>query len=300
MHKGAKKDYYEVLCISKTATTEEVKKAYKKLAIKWHPDKNPGKEKEAEEMFKVIAEAYAVLSDPKKRQNFDKYGTADPNGGGSRSSNANFGDFGGFGGFDDFAGFGFGGKSAFGGSFSEFSFERAEEIFREAFGDDFDTGFGRSKPQQRGTYKSHKSMGNHPPKGFFDDDDFFGGSRMGMGGMGMGSLLKNFGFGKDPFANDDFFGGGFGQMHSVMSSNMGGGGFRGPSKSVSTSTIIRNGKKVTVTKTTVTNADGTSHSEVHENIQDEGRVLKDNRYIDNAHSNNRAIGFKTKQRTSDF
>lgn len=62
---------------------------------------------------------------------------------------------------------------------------------------------------------------------------------MGMG-MNMGGLLKGFGFGKDPFFdNDDFFGGGFGQMQSMMSSNFSSGGMRGPSKSVSTSTIIR-------------------------------------------------------------
>lgn len=72
-------------------------------------------------------------------------------------------------------------------------------------------------------------------------------------------------------------------MSGGIGSGMGGnmGGFRGPSKSVSTSTIIRNGKKVTVTKTTIVNADGTSHTEVHENIQDEGRTLKDHRYVDN-------------------
>lgn len=114
-------------------------------------DKNPGTEKEAEEMFKVIAEAYSVLSDPKKRQNFDKYGTADLDGGmGGRSSNGGFGNFGGFDGFADFGGFdafgGKGGKSSFGGSFGGFSFERAEEIFKEAFGDEF--GFASSK--QRG------------------------------------------------------------------------------------------------------------------------------------------------------
>ena len=68
-----KRDYYEVLGLAKGATPEEIKKAYRKLAVKYHPDKNPG-DKEAEEKFKEIAEAYAVLSDEKKKQEYDTYG----------------------------------------------------------------------------------------------------------------------------------------------------------------------------------------------------------------------------------
>ena len=70
-----KRDYYEVLGVSKTATDAEIKKAYRKLAMKYHPDYNPG-DKEAEEKFKEINEANEVLSDPKKRQLYDQYGFA--------------------------------------------------------------------------------------------------------------------------------------------------------------------------------------------------------------------------------
>ena len=94
-----KRDYYEVLGVSKTATDAEIKKAYRKLAMKYHPDYNPG-DKEAEEKFKEINEANEVLSDPKKRQLYDQYGFAgvDPN-----YAAQNGGGPGGFGGFSGLA-----------------------------------------------------------------------------------------------------------------------------------------------------------------------------------------------------
>ena len=105
-----KRDYYEVLGLQKNATADEIKKAYRKIAIKYHPDRNPG-DKEAEEKFKEAAEAYNVLHDPQKRQQYDQFGFNGPGAGG----------FGGFGGtsmnMDDifsmfgdiFGGHGFGG-----------------------------------------------------------------------------------------------------------------------------------------------------------------------------------------------
>lgn len=80
------KDYYATLGVDRTASAEEIKRAYRKLALRYHPDKNPGN-KEAEEKFKQINEAYAVLSDPEKRAHYDRYGTAAPGGAGG-----NFGD----------------------------------------------------------------------------------------------------------------------------------------------------------------------------------------------------------------
>ena len=115
----SKRDYYEVLGIQKGASDDEIKKAFRKLAIKYHPDKNPG-DKTAEEKFKEVNEAYSVLSDKTKRQRYDQFGHAGVGGAGGPAGNPfegfnfngqsfNF-DFGG-GGLDDILGamFGFGG-----------------------------------------------------------------------------------------------------------------------------------------------------------------------------------------------
>lgn len=117
-----KRDYYEVLGVSKSASPEEIKKAYRKLAIKYHPDKNPG-DKEAEEKFKEAAEAYDVLSNPDKKSRYDQFGHAGVDGAGGFGGGAGmnmedifsqFGDI--FGGhFGDFFGGAFGGGRSRGG-----------------------------------------------------------------------------------------------------------------------------------------------------------------------------------------
>lgn len=135
-----KRDYYEVLGVEKTASPEEIKKAYRKMAIKYHPDKNPG-DKAAEEKFKEAAEAYEVLSDPDKRSKYDQFGhSMGPQG---------------------FGGGGFGGGQYYsaGGMSMEDIFSQFGDIFGGHF--DFGGGFGgatggrssrrRSKPQRRGS-----------------------------------------------------------------------------------------------------------------------------------------------------
>lgn len=109
-----KEDYYEILEISKSASAAEIKKAYRKKALQYHPDKNPG-DHEAEAMFKKAAEAYEVLSDPNKRSRYDQFGHRAFDGGG-----------------------GFGG----GGMNMDDIFSQFGDIFGGAFGGGFGGGFG--------------------------------------------------------------------------------------------------------------------------------------------------------------
>lgn len=118
---STKRDYYDILGVAKGADAQEIKKAYRKQAMKYHPDRNPG-DQESEEKFKEVSEAYEILSDENKRRNYDQFGHEGVNGQGG------------------FGGQGFGGQG-FGGF---------EDIFGDIFGDMFGGGFGGGRPRRRG------------------------------------------------------------------------------------------------------------------------------------------------------
>ncbi len=121
-------DYYEVLGVSRTATQEEIKKGYRRMAMKYHPDRNKG-DKHAEEKFKQVGEAYEVLKDEQKRAAYDRYGRSAFNGG---AGGPGAGGFGGFGGFD---------ASQFGDM---------GDIFSEIFGGGHARSSGQNKQMFRG------------------------------------------------------------------------------------------------------------------------------------------------------
>ena len=163
-----KEDFYDILGISKNATPAEIKKAYRKKAIEFHPDKNPGDAK-AEEMFKKAAEAYEVLSDPDKKARYDQYGHQAFEGGGFGGGGMNmddifsqFGDiFGGAfgGGFGGFGGFGGGGQRRVKGSNLRIRVKLTlEEI---ANGVDKKIKVKRKKQAPGTTYKTCTTCGGH-------------------------------------------------------------------------------------------------------------------------------------------
>mgnify|MGYP001478965081 CR=1 FL=1 len=132
---AAKRDFYEVLGVSKNASADEIKKAYRKLALEWHPDRN--KDAKAHEKFKEINEAYAVLSDPGKKQNYDQFGTADGN------------PFGGFGGGGRQGPFTYTYSSQGGSPFGGADFIDPFDIFEQFFGG----GFGGGAQRRRNVYQ---------------------------------------------------------------------------------------------------------------------------------------------------
>lgn len=186
------KDYYAILGVPKSATEEQIKKAYRKMAIRFHPDKNPDNKEAAEAKFKEVAEAYEVLSDKTKRQVFDAYGeeglkagAGAPGGGGGGPGGAGMGG----GGFPGGASFSFTGGP--GGGFQGFQPRDANDIFKSFFGG-MGGGMGGMFGGMGGGGDSDEDMGGGRGMGGF------GGMFPGMGGMGGGGMRQQRGPRKNP------------------------------------------------------------------------------------------------------
>ncbi|XP_066146096.1 dnaJ homolog subfamily B member 6-like isoform X2 [Euwallacea fornicatus] len=218
-------DYYRVLEVPKHATTVEIKKAYRKLALRWHPDKNTDNVDEATKKFKEISEAYEVLSDDKKRRVYDQYGKDGLINGGSRGRSRHDDDF-------DFG-------------FSFFTFRDPEDVFREFFGggDLFDLLGDLHNPHRSDRHRHHHHLR---------------GNRHSHPQNQLSSLFSPFGLLSTGFV-DDFFGqaagshnghGGFSSFSTINStfSNVPGLGGGSNVKRTSTSTRFVNGKKITTKK----------------------------------------------------
>merc|ERR1712196_301747 len=242
-------DYYEVLGVSRSASDDDIKKAYRKLAMKWHPDKNGGSD-ESNANFQQISEAYEVLSDSKKRSNFDRFGKDGP----SVPDSSDCVGFGGNGATFHFSTRG-GGQAGFRGPHEIFKeFFGGQDPFAAFFDDPFFGGAGRRSGggQQAGQGgASGMAQRRQDPFG-----SMFGGSMFG------GSMLGGSMFGDD----DDFFGGGMGGNMSSFSSFSSGGMVGGTS--TSTRTVIQNGKKVTKKTVTRPMPDGSQQTTTEEYTED--------------------------------
>lgn len=210
---STEEDYYEVLGVPRGSSDADIKKAYRKLALKWHPDKNPENPEEASIQFKKISEAYDVLSDPKKKDVYDRYGKEGLQGGGG---GGDFGDHG------HFAGHGF-------------HFRTADDIFKEFFG-----GQDPFAQFERMGSRGHTPHGFGMQMGGMFDDPFFS---SGFGGFGGGSSFQSFGN----------MGGGSFSMSTSSSMGGGMGGFSSSStsttirngKKITTKKVIQNGRETT-------------------------------------------------------
>ncbi len=183
-------EYYAILGCNRSASDAELKKAYRKLAVKWHPDKNPDNE-EATRNFQKISEAYATLSDKKKRQLYDQYGKQGADAADQMPEGAGFP--GGMGGFP--GGMHFGGGMPGGGMHGGMSAQQAEAMFASLFGDSDPFGGLFSQSMGGGMGSMGGGMGSMPGMHFS-----VGGMPGGMGGPGMRSSM---GGGMGPFSMFD-------------------------------------------------------------------------------------------------
>ncbi|CAD8106887.1 unnamed protein product [Paramecium sonneborni] len=256
-------DYYKVLELSRSATEAEIKKAYRKLALKWHPDKNPDNKEIATKKFKEIAEAYEVLSKPEKKSHYDKYGHQQPPPTPNYQQSNNYGnsyqqDF------NDFQEF----SSGFQNDFNNFNnrsqynkyseqtfgfpqFNRMPDLNKFFFGDNFD-------PFQ--VFQN-----------FFKNDPFFNQDFFGNNQQQKTSLMKANSYHND--FDDDFFKPIY-QNGSNQSTNL----IKGQThKTIQSTTTTMNGQPIQRVKTTIIHPDG--RKEVKEEIKPLSQLQKHNSAI---------------------
>ena len=269
-------DYYTVLGITRIATDNEIKKAYKKLAVRWHPDKNPNNVAEATEKFKNIGNAYDTLCDSSKRRDYD----AMLSGGVQRQASGGSAPRGGF-----------RQQQQYTGRDPEEEFRRAQDIFNQFFSSFHDDFFAQHFPhhqqQHQAQHQQHQAQHHQQHQQQHQQGMRPFGSPFGGHGM-MASMFD------DPFMRDPFFSGGGlganpgfgGGSFSSSSMSSSGGSFtqssssssyssngRGGGTTVKTSTTIdSSGRKVTRKETIIHNADGTSNSSVEEHVEEGSNV----------------------------
>lgn len=194
MESKERRDYYEVLGVEKAATPEEIKRSYRKLAIRWHPDKNLNNKEEAEEKFKEISVAYSILSDEKKRSNYDKFGfeAEEFEGMGDFADFENlFAEM--FGGMDPFSMF-MGGAMPEDFDFGDLDDDMTEEEF-------FEMMMGGPPPgpgQRNGKGRKGKNRKGRDPMEDMTDEELFS---LMMGGPPPGMGKNNGKNGRDPMAD---------------------------------------------------------------------------------------------------